>query len=92
LEEAEEKAKRYRGFGPSIFGNNIEAWKSIFQNEYDSKSVYSLVMSKRYESGAVPLGWTPQWEASGRSEEEIGAHTTLMTDISRLLDGWDNFS
>jgi hypothetical protein len=93
LEEAEEKAKRYRGFGPSIFENNIEAWKSIFQNEYDSESVYSLVMSKRDESGAVPLGWTyPHREARGRSEQEINAHTTLMTDISRLLDGWDNFS
>jgi hypothetical protein len=69
VEQAEEKAARFRGFRPAIFENELEEWTEIFQDEADVASVYGLVLGQTHEKGAVPRGLSfDHWENCGKKD------------------------
>lgn len=69
VEEAEEKAARFRGFGPIIFENNLESWNYVLRDIVDATSVYGLVLGQTREKGAVPGGVSfSHWESGERED------------------------
>jgi hypothetical protein len=68
VEEAEEKAARFRGFGPIIFENEVQGWTNILQDNADATSVYGLVLGQTHEKGAVSRGLSfDHWENCGKN-------------------------
>ena len=69
VEEAEEKAARFRGFGPMIFESEKEGWTNILQDNADVISVYGLVLGQTHKKEAVPRGLSfDHWENCGKKD------------------------
>jgi hypothetical protein len=55
-QEAELRALKFEGFGPSLFGTTLERWNAHFGSL--GHSIYCLIFEKRKAEGAVPDNMT----------------------------------
>jgi len=55
LGEAEDAARSFTGFGPNIYLKEADHWKEIV-GENNGAGVYSLLLNRRHNPGAVAKG------------------------------------
>jgi hypothetical protein len=58
VEECQEIADMFEGYGPSIYSNNVFFWEELFGSRARANAVFSQIFAVRNKKGALPPGIT----------------------------------